>query len=469
MVTTRSKSKKVEKLLDQIDASKLSKEQQQTLNDIKDTMKNDKTKKKRNVDFLTKPKSGEKVYELSKKQETYMKDLYFEKKMKFGRDRVYQYIQQDWNKNSDKADRISRRMVANWLSKNEVHQLYTPIKKLAKGDVKKTILDEPFSQVGIDLIDYTTKQYKNFKWLLTGIDLFSKKGYAVPMKDKEGKTVSQAMEKMLKSMLKLPSSVRSDNGSEFIDEHFKKTLLKNNIKQIFSKASTPQSNGNIERFNGILKRALEMDRAQTNNNNWLKSLPIILKAYNATISRVTKKSPDMIEQESFKDNKKTKANIEKAVLTKNNNTLVPKFKIGDRVRITMENIGKSKSFRKWSIRIYQIRKVFKANSKTVLSTSYQLSDSDGDSIKEKFYENELQLYKPIDQDTRIKEPQKFIISKIIRFVMVKKDNKQIPSYEVAWRGYRSKKDRTIEPRTQLMIDVPKLVADFDKKNKVLVN
>ena len=42
-----------------------------------------------------------------------------------------------------------------------------------------------------------------------------------------------------------------------------------------------------------------------------------------------------------------------------------------------------------------------------------------------------------------------------------KDNKEY--YEVQWKGYR---ERTLEPRENLLEDVPKMVNQFEKKNKI---
>ena len=39
-------------------------------------------------------------------------------------------------------------------------------------------------------------------------------------------------------------------------------------------------------------------------------------------------------------------------------------------------------------------------------------------------------------------------------------------YEVAWKGYRKKSDNTIEPRDQLLKDIPKMVRSFEKQKNV---
>ncbi len=140
----------------------------------------------------------------------------------------------------------------NWLASQESHQLYWPTKNTV--DIRSTVLKEPHSQIGIDLVDMSNKEYKGHKWILTGYDLFSKMGYAVPTKDKTEKTVTTAMKKLLNEEINHVDSIRSDNGSEVISNSFKKLLEDNEISQ----PGKPQSNGGIERFNKTLKRYLRM-------------------------------------------------------------------------------------------------------------------------------------------------------------------------------------------------------------------
>ena len=56
---------------------------------------------------------------------------------------------------------------------------------------------------------------------------------------------------------------------------------------------------------------------------------------------------------------------------------------------------------------------------------------------------------------------KTVISKLVKPVI--KDN--VPSYEVMWKNYKG--GNTIEPRDQLLKDVPKKVRLYEKKNNVI--
>jgi len=60
------------------------------------------------------------------------------------------------------------------------------------------------------------------------------------------------------------------------------------------------------------------------------------------------------------------------------------------------------------------------------------------------------------------QPEMFKVSKIVEPLI--KNNEA--HYEVAWKGYRKKSDNTIEPREQLLKDIPKMVRSFEKQNNV---
>ena len=85
-------------------------------------------------------------------------------------------------------------------------------------------MKKPMNQIGIDLVDMQTLAYNNYKYLLTAIDLYSKKAWVEPLKNKEASTVVEGMDNILKRMKDTPRSIRSDRGSEFIDKKFGELL-----------------------------------------------------------------------------------------------------------------------------------------------------------------------------------------------------------------------------------------------------
>jgi transposase-like protein len=61
----------------------------------------------------------------------------------------------------------------------------------------------------------------------------------------------------------------NDNGSQFISHEFKKLLHKLEIQQVFTRRNHPQTNGKIERLNGIVKQeAIRPNSPQSYQEAW---------------------------------------------------------------------------------------------------------------------------------------------------------------------------------------------------------
>ena len=75
-----------------------------------------------------------------------------------------------------------------------------------------------------DLVDMQQlKSYNHgFRYILNVIDVFSKFVWSVPIKDKTGKTITNAFQSIVKTSKRKPTKLSVDNGSEFYNNIFKK-------------------------------------------------------------------------------------------------------------------------------------------------------------------------------------------------------------------------------------------------------
>ena len=64
----------------------------------------------------------------------------------------------------------------------------------------------------MDIKNVASKK-KNYNWLFVTVDVFSRFGYVVPMKDKTTANVIMAFKKVLQSAK--PNKIMADNGTEF--------------------------------------------------------------------------------------------------------------------------------------------------------------------------------------------------------------------------------------------------------------
>ena len=114
----------------------------------------------------------------------------------------------------------------------------TQVSKLHYSNVSY-VAEHPLDQFQIDIV-YMQKAWfnHNYKYLLTCIDVFSKKADVIPLKDREQTTVTTAFNKML-STIGTPKTIFSDQGSEFKNATFQKLLDKHNITIIFALSHAP--------------------------------------------------------------------------------------------------------------------------------------------------------------------------------------------------------------------------------------
>ncbi len=394
---------------------------------------------------------------LKPSQRDLLEKLYFGESFMFGRDKLWQYIKTNYPYKN-----ISRRQIANWLNAQEISQMFH--KTQPTKDLKSHVIKAPYNQIAMDVVDLQNWEHDKFKYVLTTKDLFSKKVWVEPTKDKEGATILKALKKIFDRMLRTPSTVRSDNGSEFNYEPLQAYLKKIDCIQVFASAGKPQSNGAIERFNGNMKQLLNMYLTQHDSKDWVSILPTIIDNYNNVPSRITGKTPNDLDTLTDDDKTLIIDKLKKAINKKNLNVSedVDKFEIGDRVRLKVigEQFQKLNG-KNFTQDLFTIYKKFK--SKRDQPVYYYVKSEDHE-YTDKLYPEDMLLIKEIDNP--VSEPvDKFVVSRIVKPVVVKNGNVYVKSFEVQWKGYK-KKDNSIEPRSMLIVDVPKTVNLYEKKHKV---
>ena len=327
---------------------------------------------------------------LSNEQEKILFDIYYKQKMFFGRDRLFQYIKKEYP-----DSKISRRQIMDYLKKQKNWQEnYIPRKKKST----KAVLTLKAGYLQIDLIDFQRYADNGFKFILTAMDLFTKKASAIPLKNKSGKSVAEGIKKLLEKYEKV-SVIQSDNGSEFLSPEVKTLLDNKGIKRLYSKAYSPQTQGTIERFNQTLERLIEKLFNYKDKNRWVKDLDELVDNYNKTVHYSTKETPDNIEQ----NQDKVKERLQSKYQQNPQNTKNPDYKVGDRVKVRLKKTTTDKKGTKtFTVDNYTVHKVLKSRKPYVLN-QYKLKDKDGDLISGYYNSTELLLIKDDIQEKKRKE------------------------------------------------------------------
>ena len=150
--------------------------------------------------------------------------------------------------------------------------------------------NRPFSQLAFDLIGPLTVTDNDNKYVLVGIDLFTKRVYATALESKEAFQVAKEVERIIFNNPILPDSILTDNGMEFVD--ISQLCQRYNIRHSKSAPYHPQTNGAVERANQTLKQRLfEIDNEAT----WDDRLQRIVHAINCSRNAVTRCSPFELE------------------------------------------------------------------------------------------------------------------------------------------------------------------------------
>ena len=84
-----------------------------------------------------------------------------------------------------------------------------------------------------------SKWNKGYRYLLMVLDVFSKYGWIVPLKDKKGETAIEAFKMIIKEGRK-PEYLWTDKGKEYYNKHFKDLLEKIKIT-LYSTANEEKS------------------------------------------------------------------------------------------------------------------------------------------------------------------------------------------------------------------------------------
>ena len=210
-------------------------------------------------------------------------------------------------------------------------------------------IDDIWSLDILDLKDYGPENNRGYRYVLVTIDNFSKYGWTIPLKNKNGQTIKDSFENILISSKRKPHLIESDRGKEFYNNIFQDYLKKNNIK-LYSR-NTSLGAVFAERFNRTIRDLVKKPVFEKGDCNWIDVLPVITKQYNNRIHSSTKLSP---KDASLKKNE---GFVYKNLLDKRKK-VKPKYEIGDLIRTA----DLKKTFSKgdttnWSYKLYKITEI----------------------------------------------------------------------------------------------------------------
>lgn len=253
-------------------------------------------------------------------------------------------------------------------------------------------IDDLFQADLVEMILFKHEN-KNYKYILTVIDCFSKFAWGIPLKDKTAIEVTNAMKNIFNSSGRIPKNLQTDLGKEFYNKIFKNLMTEFKINHYSS--FTHLKSSIVERFNRTLKEKMWKRFSAQGSYKWLNLIDELVDEYNNTKHRTINMKPIDVNSTKISNHLLKTAYNFKIILSKN------KFKVGEHVRISkFKDIFEKGYTPNWSPEIFKIIFVNKKHPVT-----YLLEDYKKQKIKGQFYEKELQ---------RTKYPNTYLVEKIVR-------------------------------------------------------
>ena len=269
-------------------------------------------------------------------------------------------------------------------SQQLAEELHKPITKNFR---KRRVISYGIDKIwAADLVEIQkfSKWNKGIKYLLMVIDVFSKYGWIVSLKDKKTESVSSAFDKIFKKAERKPEMLWTDKGSEFVSKHFKEFLKKNKIELYYTE--NEEKSSVVESWNKTMKNRMWKMFSANNNTVYWDKLDKLVDGYNNTKHSSIEMTP--IEASKKENEEKVFANLYGDLIYLKPKK--PKFSIGDKVRISKY---KRRVFYKgytpnWTEEIFVVDKILLTKPVT-----YKIVDLLGEEIEGSFYEKELQKAK----------------------------------------------------------------------------
>ena len=295
----------------------------------------------------------------------------------------------------------ARHRAQQWLKKQEAYVLTRPA-PAGKGKFPRQQwitggVDDCWQ---LDLSDMGTDPQmlaanQRFRFILVGIDQFSRYVMAVAMKSKDGPTVAKAFDAMLRKAgtARTPIKIATDHGSEFYNPHFKEVIKNWGITDHYSPNDGDIKCGHIERVIRTLKEMTYVYFHQRNDNKWTDVLPHIVRSYNHTRHTSLGTSPLAVLHMQGEDlEKQWQRQHGKPLNLRQCKTLQKDqeaFKKGDLVRLSVRKSRFSKGYKpRFSRESFRVIKVIYRKPRI----GYKVMSVKGEPIEGIMYREQLQKH-----------------------------------------------------------------------------
>ena len=168
------------------------------------------------------------------------------------------------------------------LKKGLAEELHKPIRR--KFNRRKVLVNGIDKIWAADLVDMQAffKFNRGVKYLLAVIDVFSKYGWLIPLKDKTEKSVASVLKTIFKE--RKPEKMWVDKGKEFYNKDVKDSI------ELYSTENEEKSSV-VERWIRMMKEKMWKYFSASHTNVYIDVLPDLVREYNNTGHSSIKMTP----------------------------------------------------------------------------------------------------------------------------------------------------------------------------------
>lgn len=149
--------------------------------------------------------------------------------------------------------------------------------------------DLPLSTYHVDHLGPLTESKKQYRYLFTVVDAFTKFVWIYPVKATTAEEVLQKLE-IQETTFGNPARIMSDRGAAFTSTAFKDYCESEGIEHLLTTTGVPRGNGQVERIHGIIVPALAKLSIE-NPENWYRHVGSLQRYINNTHQRSIDRSP----------------------------------------------------------------------------------------------------------------------------------------------------------------------------------
>ena len=152
---------------------------------------------------------------------------------------------------------------------------------------------KPFERLAMDLVGPKTPAFKTGRtFLLTVVDEYSRFPFAFPLKEITSAAIISCLRSLF-SIFGCPSYIHTDRGRQFVSQEFQQFCYENGIARSQSSPYHPIGNGQSERYNGVIWKAVSclIESRKLPLSHWETVLGEALSSIRTLLCTATNETP----------------------------------------------------------------------------------------------------------------------------------------------------------------------------------